>query len=598
MNRNLLLAVLFSWVSLSVPAEAMSNVYGRNCRSLNGKWSAIIDWYDEGEPMRIFEDRKPTGATGRNEYSFEGALHLDVPGDWNSQDPRLEYYEGTVWYARHFKAFPETGKRRFLYFCGVSNRCSVYLNGKRIMSHEGAFTPFQVEVTGALKRGDNFLVVRVNNRREKGALPAMSFDWWDYGGITRDVMLVTVPEIYIRDYFIQLDKHEKDLIHARISLSVHKGGEPLRLDIPELKRSLSMRTDSDGTASVSFRVRNLVRWCPDCPRLYRVTLSSSLDRVSEEIGFRNIEVRGTKVLLNGKPVFLRSVAFHEEIPQRKGRAFSEDDARMLLDEARTLGVNMVRLAHYPPNEYIVRDAERMGIMLWEEIPVWQSIDFTDSSTLSKARRMLSEMIGRDKNRCAVCFWSISNETRDTPARNAFLSCLLRTGKSIDTTRLYTSAFDLAYFDKKAGEFVMHDGFYRNLDMVGINKYMGWYAPWPEAPSDCRWDVAPGKPVFISEFGGGALYGHEGKDTVADDWNEDYQEKLYRDNLRMFGNISNLCGISPWILFDFRSPNRFQPVYQDGWNRKGLVSDRGQRKKAWYVIHDYYMKMKNAAAGRR
>ena len=122
--------------------------------------------------------------------------------------------------------------------------------------------------------------------------------------------------------------------------------------------------------------------------------------------------------------------------------------------------------------------------------------------------------------------------------------------------------------------------------------MGWYAKWPKDPSQIRWNVAPGMPLLISEFGGEALYGQHGDDTNPDSWSEDYQAKLYRDNLRMFENIPNLCGISPWVLFDFRSPTRLHSTNQEGWNRKGLISDQGQRKEAWYIMHDYYMKKKS------
>lgn len=576
--------------------EFMTNVYGREYRLLNGKWNAIVDLYDQGTRMKVYENRTPQGNEDFYEYAFEGGLRLNVPGDWNSQMPELKYYEGTVWYARHFDASRVPGRRQYLYFGAVSYRCNVYLNGSRIASHEGGFTPFQVEVTGLLEEGDNFLVVEANNRRTKDAIPAMSFDWWNYGGITRDVMLVSVPEVYVEDYFIRLDKHESDLIHASVQLS-GKVSQEVTVDIPELKVSRTVQTDSEGRASVSFRVKRLQRWSPDSPKLYDVTVSSGADRVQELIGFRNIEVRGTEILVNGVPTFMRSVSFHEEIPQRRGRAFSQADAVMLLSEAQALGVNMIRLAHYPQNEYTVRLAEKMGIILWQEIPIWQGIDFEDDSTRAKAQGMLSEMIRRDRNRCAVGFWGVANETRPSAPRNAFLKSMLETGRALDTTRLYVAAFDNVYYQEESGLFEMHDDFIENLDVVAVNKYMGWYAPWPVAPSEATWKVAEGKPLIISEFGGEALYGQSGDENAASSWSEDYQARLYRDNLRMFRNIPNLAGVSPWILFDFRSPFRFHPTNQEDWNRKGLVSDQGYRKKAWYIMHGYYESLKGNTGNR-
>lgn len=573
----------------------MTNVYGRDIQSLNGKWSAIIDLYDKGRGKKVWENRTAQSDTEFFEYSFDGGLQLNVPGDFNSQIPQLQYYEGTVWYARHFNASrPAAGEKLFLYFGAVSYRCSVWLNGKEIGSHEGGFTPFQFEVTDDIVDGDNFITVEVNNRRTVDAIPAMSFDWWNYGGITRDVFLVKTPELYIKDYMIQLDPHSASTINASVRMSgAVAAGAVAEVSIPELKAKATISLSADGYGTISFKVKNLQRWSPDSPKTYQVSVNyvgadNNSSSISENIGFRNISVDGTRILINGKPEFMRCVSFHEEIPQRMGRAFSESDAYMLLSEAKALGANMVRLAHYPQNEHTVRLAEKLGIVLWEEIPVWQEIDFGNPETMDKALKMYSEMIFRDKNRCAVGFWGVANETRPSQSRNAFLRRELALGRDLDSTRLYTAAFDNVHYRKEFGEFRIDDEFTEDLDVVSFNKYMGWYTPWPEDPSKCRWNVVSDKPVIISEFGCEALYGQTGNEHQASSWSEDFQADQYLKNLEMFGQIPNLAGISPWILFDFRSPFRFHPD-QDGWNRKGLVSDQGQRKKAWYIIHDYYQK---------
>lgn len=578
----------------SLEPPIMTNIYGRDFELLNGKWNVIVDLYDQGERMEVYKDMRPSKNEEFYEYSFEGGLRLYVPGDWNSQAPELKYYEGTVWYSRHFDAEPLKGERQFLYFGAVNYRCDVYLNGELVTSHEGGFTPFQIEVTERLKQGDNILVVKVNNRRSSDAIPALAFDWWNYGGITRDVMLVTVPDVFIEDYFIRLDEQDRGLIDVYVALSEPVSQEVM-VSIPELKISRRAVSDEYGKISFSVRPKNLQLWAPDVPKLYSVGITSGGDSVSEEIGFRYLETDGPEILINGIPTFMRSISFHEEIPQRRGRAFSMADAEMLLSEAKALGVNMIRLAHYPQNEYIVRLAEKMGIVLWQEIPVWQGIDFEDAGTRSKAQSMLQEMIQRDKNRCAVCFWGIANETKPSEARNEFLMSLLDTGKSIDKSRLYVAAFDLVYFNSQTGHFEMDDPFTSNLDVVAVNKYMGWYHPWPVAPSEAVWDVVPGKPLIISEFGGEALYGQHGSEDAASSWSEEYQARLYEDNIEMFSHIPNLAGVSPWVLFDFRSPFRFHPLNQEDWNRKGLVSDQGYRKKAWYIMHDYYLMKKEEMA---
>ena len=571
--------------------ELLVNVYGRQYTLLNGKWNAIIDPYQQGRKTAIYRNRALKDKADFKEYAFEGGLRLNVPSDWNSQIPELKYYEGTMWYARKFEINKKSDENLFLYFGAVNYRCRVYLNGTLIGSHEGGFTPFQFNVTNVVKEGGNFLAVEVDNTRTADAIPALSFDWWNYGGITRDVMLVHTPKNYIRDYFIQLDKYDSDRVHAEVQLSAQNAGQLVKIEIPELKIANKVFTDGTGLAKATFRVRNLERWSPQAPKLYQVIVSSEVDEVKENIGFRNLYVKNTQIYLNDSPVFMKSIGLHEEISQRQGRAYSEQDAIALLSEAKGLGVNMIRLAHYPQNEYIVRLAEQMGLMLWEEIPVWQGIDFKDSSTRLKAQRMYTEMLLRDRNRCALTFWGVANETAPSESRNAFLISLVELCHKMDTTRLITAAFDLPKLNSETNAFEMEDDFIENLDVVSINKYMGWYHRWPMSPSEIRWNVALDKPLIFSEFGGEALYGQSGDSTVTSSWSEEYQEKLYKDNLEMFKYIPNLAGISPWILFDFRSPYRFHPTNQEGWNRKGLISDQGYRKKAWYVMKEYYESIK-------
>ena len=567
--------------------ELLTNVYGRQYTFLNGKWNAIIDPYQQGRRTSIYKNRPLRNKADFKEYEFEGGLRLNVPSDWNSQLPELKYYEGTVWYARKFEVSKNQDENLFLYFGAVSYRCRVYLNGKEIGSHEGGFTPFQFNITDLVKAGENFLAVEVNNTRTVDAIPALSFDWWNYGGITRDVMLVRTPKVYISNYFIQLDKYKPDYIHATLQLSEQKAGQKVRIEIPELKIASEVQTDGQGMAKISFCAKKLERWSPQKPKLYQVTVSTATDHVKENIGFRNLSVKGTKIYLNDAPIFMKGISFHEEIAQRQGRAFSEQDAVALLSEAKELGANLVRLAHYPQNEYIVRLAEKMGIMLWEEIPIWQGIDFGNEQTKNKAGTMIKEMIMRDKNRCALIFWGVANETATSEPRNQFLRYLINCCHELDTTRLITAAFDLARYNQETKAFEMKDPFIKELDVVAINKYMGWYHNWPAKPEQVKWNIASGQPLIISEFGGEALYGKKGKVDIKSSWSEDYQTQLYLDNLKMFSHIPNLRGISPWILFDFRSPFRFHPNQGGEWNRKGLVSDQGYRKKAWYIIRDYY-----------
>jgi beta-glucuronidase len=299
-------------------------------------------------------------------------------------------------------------------------------------------------------------------------------------------------------------------------------------------------------------------------------------------------VKGSKILLNGKPVFLKAVNIHEENPYKGARACSKQDADLLLNAAKELGCNLVRLAHYPHNENMVKEAEKMGLMVWSELPVYQHIEFADSAVTAKMETMLEEMVRRDKNRCAVVIWSLSNETYPgTPNRDKALVALTQQCRALDSTRLITHVTNTQRYQNNT--FDVWDPLYRWCDFISLNEYIGWYVPWQGKPADTKWNlVCPEKPVFISEFGGEALYGsHYGPADEAAYFTEAYQASIYTAQLEMFNTVPNLCGVCPWLLFDYRSPGRMHPVYQQGYNRKGLLSDKGQKKKAWYIMQAYY-----------
>lgn len=563
----------------------MANIPGRKIQSLNGQWPAIIDWYDYGKALKIFKDTLPANKTRFIEYSFENGPTLTVPGDWNHQLPELKYFEGSVWYRNTFQYKPGNGKRAFIHFGGVSYTTDVYLNGMLLGSHEGGFTPFQFEVTDKIQNGQNKLILRVNNQRIADGIPALGFDWWNYGGIARDVSLIETNTNYINDYFIQLKKGSMDEVDGWVKLNGSNTPQKVTVKIPEAKLSISTITNSDGYAKINFKAK-LALWSPENPKLYRVEIATATDTVQEKIGFRSIAIKGTQIILNGKPVFLKGVNFHEEISQDQRRAVSLADARQLLTAAKDLGCNFVRLAHYPQNEHTVRLAEEMGIMLWEEIPVWQDIKFTDPGIMNKANTMLKEMITRDKNRCGIIIWSLSNETYpNAPKRTETLINMAALCRSMDSTRLVSSAYH--QFKREGNVLTIVDTLSNYLDVLAANSYMGWYAAWPKEPGNMIWKSNFDKPMIYTEFGGEALYDTHGPNDNANLWTEEYQEKLYQDNVTMFSHIPFLAGTCPWNLYDFRAPFRMNAKYQQGWNRKGLLSDKGEKKKAWYVMKEYY-----------
>ncbi|QEC65589.1 glycoside hydrolase family 2 [Mucilaginibacter ginsenosidivorans] len=571
----------------------MINIYGRSGTSLNGKWETIIDPFDVGIGWRaIYKDARPKGKTDFVEYSFGPANTLYVPGDFNSQLPELTYFESSVWYKKTFNCPGSKDGRFFIHFGAVNYIADVYFNGKKLGHHEGGFTPFQFEVTDLIKETGNSLIVRANSARVKNGIPGSLFDWFNYGGITRDVQLIKTRQIFVEDYKIQLDPKDNSRITGYVKLDTTLAGKLISLSIPELKVNQKLVTDEKGYAGVNLK-KGLKLWTPEQPKLYDIRLNVEGDTVADRIGFRNIKVEGTKILLNGKPVFLRGVNIHEEIPQRGARAWSESDAKTLIDWAKELGCNFVRLVHYPHNEYAIKYAEEKGIMVWEEVPVYQGIDFADATVKDKAEQMLKEVIKRDRNRCNVILWSIANETSPSKERDQTLIELAKEVKMLDPGRLVTAAFNNV--NRQGDKMILKDSVMKYLDVIGVNEYMGWYTDWPGEPEKMQWVSDFNKPMIISEFGGESVYGNKA-DTVikASAWSEDYVANIYHNQIKMFGTIPFLQGVCPWVLADFRSPYRMQSTYQKGWNRKGLLSDQGEKKKAWYIMKAYYDGLKDGS----
>ena len=571
-------------------ADLITNIDNRNLISLNGQWHIIVDPYENGfydyryqeSANGYFKNAKAKNKWDLIEYNFDDSETLTVPGDWNSQKEKLFFYEGTVWYEKSFPYRKKEDRRVFLHFGAVNYHSIVYLNGSKLGENEGGFTPFNFEITDRILDGENFIIVKVDNKRRRDEVPTLNTDWWNYGGITRDVNIVETPETFIQDYFIQLKKGSLDEIEGWVQLNGPDKDQRIEVYIPEAGLSESFKTDKNGHAKVFFR-KELLLWSPENPKLYTVQISSKAEKLSDSIGFRSIETRGTDILLNNKSVFLRGICIHEEAPTRAGRAFSIEDAHTLLKWVKELNCNFVRLAHYPHNENMIREADRMGIMVWSEIPVYWTILWENEATFNNAANQLKQIVTRDKNRAGVILWSMANETPVTEARTDFLKKLVDIARRLDNTRLITAANERRYVDSTTQ--MIDDPFGEFLDVIGCNEYIGWYDGLPEKADTIKWRTSLEKPVIISEFGGGALQNYHGDALTR--WTEEFQAAVYEHNIKMLDKVDFIRGMTPWILKDFRSPRRSLPNIQDYWNRKGLISDEGEKKKAFYVLKQYY-----------
>jgi len=602
MKKVLPILLVVLTVAVNGQQNLIINTGGRAYTTLNGTWKMIVDPLETGyydyryQPLdqreepgndAFFSDAKPVNRWDRIEYDFDKGESLLVPGDWNSQQEKLMYYEGTIWYRRTFDVGDlEESNRYFIWFGAANYRADVYLNGKKLGVHIGGFTPFNFEVTGLLEKEGNSLVVKVDNKRSTDAVPTINFDWWNYGGLTRDVKLLVTPATFIEDYLVQLDREEPAYIRGYVKLNgTDMAGRQTVISIPKLGISEKAMTGSDGKATFRIKAKKIQKWSPEDPVCYDVFIQNGSEKVEDRIGFRTIATDGDRILLNGEEIFLKGICIHAENPLKTGRATSPEDAALLLGWAKELGCNFVRLAHYPHAEHMVKMAEQMGIMVWEENPVYWTIDWDNPGTYKNAENQLTEVIQRDKNRAAVIIWSMANETPLSGARLAFLTRLAAKARSLDDSRLISAALEKHYVEGKENVLTIDDPFAEYLDVLSFNEYVGWYDGLPSKCEKIRWDITQDKPVIISEFGGGALQGYHGDSLTR--WTEEFQEYLYEESVQMLDRIPQLAGMTPWILVDFRSPKRTLPEIQDGWNRKGLISNNGQKKKAFRVMQKYY-----------
>jgi beta-glucuronidase len=569
----------------------------RTVTSLDGDWHYLVDMPPAGQLYTGNSQINDHGyamnshpnLVGKHnaEYDFATAPTIKVPGDWNTQVPQLFNFEGVLWYQRDFDAQPQPGTRTFLHIGAANYRSHVWVNQKRVCDHEGGYTPFDCEVTALLHPGSNFVVIAVDSTRLQDGIPSVGFDWFNYGGLTRDVSLVTVPQSFIDDYDVHLVHGPTfDTANTQLTGYVHvldaPAGTPVTIDIPEAAARTTVTTDAEGNAPFSVKAAKLVLWSPDSPKLYKVHLAAGQDQLTDDIGFRDIRVDGTRILLNGKAIFLQGANMHAEAPVRGGRAFSQEDADRIFGYLRQMHANFVRLAHYPHDERMERTADRDGILVWSEIPNWQRISFDKPEVYAKALTMLREMIRRDRNKASVILWSVSNETGNFPARTKFLSDLVAEARKLDATRLITSALNT--IRTNGNERVQDDPLCNVLDVIGQNEYVGWYEATPEEADNIHWTF-PQKPVLMSEFGAEAKFGNHG--PVDQRWTEEQQVYVLQHQFTMLNKIPQLRGTIPWILMDFRSPGRNIPILQDGYNRKGLISEKGEKKQAFSLFQKVY-----------
>lgn len=554
----------------------------RSSRLLDGLWDFVFDKDNVGL-SEGWQERFPSGSD-----------RVPVPACWNNELGKFDY-EGVAWYRTRI-ACEEAGHLRLL-FHAVLGHADVYWDGQHLGYHYGGYTPFGFTVPNAAA-GEHELVVRTDSTLARNTVPTHIVDWFHYGGIIRQVELQRLADVSIDRMRITYAMTGESDADVRISLTFRSLGDATE-EVPvtlyrdgELFFSETVRVPAGDSVelNVSQAWTGLQRWEPERPALYLIRAVAGQDDLMDRIGFRTVETREKKILLNGKALYLQGVNRHEEHPEW-GFAFPNKLMTKDLDILLQMGCNTVRGSHYPQSEYWIDLLDERGIIFWSEIPIWGAFlpaeDTDDPLFVQRAMTMMDEMVERDLHHPSILFWSVHNEI-DTRSSQAYeLSVkLTELVRSKDRSRLVTYATMHPTEDICLGLF----------DVIGINHYGGWYngnadfGPMLERFYErCEAFGAENTPVLMTEFGGAGVYGDSGWEPRL--FSEDYQAELLANCLKRFRYDPKISGTYVWQFADTRADLRSgRHYFRDrarSFNNKGLVNEYRKPKLAYRVVKGIY-----------
>jgi beta-glucuronidase len=529
-----------------------------------------------------------------------------VPAPDNSPPDR---YQGCVWYARNFHVPGDwEGHSLRLTFLAANYIADVWLNDQWIGYHEGGYTPFVFDVTDGIHTGEvNMLYVRVDNipwlprlggdnsqwHNNRDIIPYATADWWNYGGILRDVYLECLPAMHIARLDAQgsiqnsvpVLKGTAMIIHPpeslHLSLFTGKKDTLLKMHVDrcaggeilaEMDLEVKSIGDDLGLATFRFPVEKANPWTSENPQLYylRAEIPDG-DAFTTQVGFRNISTERDKLLWNDQPTYMKGASRHEDYPVI-GRGLTYADMSLVkrdLELMKEMKSNFIRLSHYPNHPMTALLTDRVGLVVWEEIPVYwfSSTGFKNQKERGIARQMWLEMIYTDYNRPSIGFWSTCNECSAQDERREYIRDLYELSKRVDGSRLVVQS--------AAGASV--DLTHKETDVIGMTLYYGvFYGDDPYADTlallDQTHQVMPGKPIICSEFGYWAM----------PNWSSsDKQLRIAEETFRALISRDFIWGATWWIGFDYQT-------FHTQTNSMGAVTlDRFTRRPVYDRLRELY-----------
>lgn len=537
---------------------------------LSGYWDFCLDPKDAGRQEEWFR-----GFDGRFAQS-KTIRPIAVPASWNDQFTDLRDYLGVAWYQTHFDLpWGWTDKHFFLRFGSVNYLADVWLNGRKLGTHEGGHLPFAFDVTTLARPTDNRLTLRVDgtlardrvppglvddplDSHQIGNFPATTYDFFPYCGIHRPVLLAAVPPGSIGDVTVQTDiEGQNGRIQVKLAIENWQPGMSARFSVRrgETAVTATAQTTNNEPVQAALTVPDAAFWSPDTPNLYELVTEllqddEITDRFTLPVGIRTIEVAGDQLLLNGKPVVLQGFGRHEDFPVT-GRGTVP--AVTIKDFALMdwVGANAFRTSHYPYDEEALALADRLGFLVIAETPA-VGLFFQEDGLerrLQLCRQMTEELIARDKNHPSVVMWSLANEPRSVRGNEVpFFRELYDLAKSLDENRPVTIVSDL----------FMEENSFAFFDVVCLNVYRGWY----QESGDLAAGLAQferildetfakfGKPILVTEFGADAIPGHHA--LPPEMFSEEYQADFIAGYVAVMESKPFVAGQQVWNLCDFKT----------------------------------------------
>ncbi len=576
----------FILLALSAPALASNRI------DLDHDWQFCTDARGSGE------------VAGWQTHLPSDTESVNVPHTWNVG--KHHDYLGKAWYFRNFEAPAQSpGMRVELHFGATFYASRVWLNGEEVGRHEGGYTAYSLDITPHL-RPTNYLAVEVDNRVTEQTIPGFAmrqktphdawYDWWDYGGMVRDVWLTVAGAVEVERQRIRAEINPdnavvRDTLFLASSL---KAGEKVSLRLTAFDpdnwvaatqtRSVTIAgANQEVETSLEIDVPKL--WGIDHPNVYRMTAEMRdergkiLDEQSDTFGLRKVEIRDRHLLVNGEQVRLTGLTRHEDSPG-EGLAETTGTMRFDYDDMKSLQVTLTRPVHYPQNPFILDYADRHGIMLIPEIPVWQFSEsqMSDPKVLALAKKQMQEMIEQAGNHPSIFAWSVCNESdTGTPGGVAYFRAMRDFIRELDPDRFVTYADDNLPKLNRA-----EDSAANQADFLMMNQYFGsWHGP--ESALSMSLDkvdrMFPQKMVIISEFG---LPGFFAKDAEEGDRR---RIKIIEEQVPELASRDWIAGAILWCYQDYKSWRNLRFGLEEGFVDHGLVDEYRQRKPSYYVWKD-------------